>query len=182
MSAPELSRPEFSRLLKARQLPAAALVLEANDEERAALAQRFGLPAVHSLRAEVSLEQDGKAIRATGALAARIEQNCAISGEEFEVVINEPLALRFVEEGRIAPALSEDEEIEIELSPDDCDEIEYSGESFDLGEAVAQSLGLAIDPYAEGPNADAARKEAGITGDDAPSGPLADALRALKGD
>ena len=83
---------------------------------------------------------------------------------------------RFVPEGEP----SDEPDIEIELDADELDEIEFSGESFDLGEAVAQSLGLAIDPYAEGPNADAARKEAGITGDDAPSGLLAEALAALK--
>lgn len=176
-----MSAPEFSRIVKDRQLPAAVLVLEAEEAEREALAARFGIPLVESLRAEVSLEQDGKAVRVTGRLTARILQNCAVSGEEFEVEIDEPLALRFVEEGTTDPALLEDAEIEIELSGDECDEIEYSGESFDLGEAVAQSLGLAIDPYAEGPGADAARKEAGIVGDDASSGPLADALRALKG-
>ena len=176
-----MNPPEFSRLVKDRQLPAATLVLEANEAERSALAARFGVPRVDALRAEVSLEQDGKAIAARGTLTAHIVQLCAISGEEFEVAIEEPLALRFVEEGSVDPALADaDEEIEIELSADELDEIEYSGESFDLGEAVAQSLGLAIDPYAEGPNADAARKQAGIVGDDAPSGPLADALRALK--
>ncbi len=175
-----MSTPELSRMVRARQLPAAALVIEANEAERAALARRFGIPRIDRLYAEVSVEQDGKAVRATGTLSARIVQNCAISGEEFEVSIEEPLALRFVEEGTIDAALSEDDEIEIELSPDECDEIEYAGESFDLGEAVAQSLGLVIDPYAEGPNADAARKQAGIVGDDVPSGPLADALRALK--
>ncbi|QYU69205.1 hypothetical protein J4558_03410 [Leptolyngbya sp. 15MV] len=53
---------------------------------------------------------------------------------------------------------------------------------FDLGEAVAQSLGLAIDPYAVGPEAEAARREAGIASDDVPSGPLAEALRALRKD
>ena len=74
------------------------------------------------------------------------------------------------------------DEIEIELAADDLDEIEYSGITFDLGEAVAQSLGLAIDPYAEGPNADATRKAAGISSDDEPSGPLAEALKALKKD
>jgi uncharacterized metal-binding protein YceD (DUF177 family) len=169
-------------MVKDRQLPAAALELEASEIERAALARRFGVARVDALRATVSLEQDGKAVRATGSLTAQIVQNCAVSGEEFAVAIDEPLVLRFVEEGRIDPALSEDEEIEIELSPDDCDEIEYSGESFDLGEAIAQSLGLAIDPYAEGPGADTARKDAGIVADDVPSGPLADALRALTRD
>lgn len=176
--------PEFSRMVKLRPLPGGKLVIEANEAERAALAKRFGLPAIEALSANVELEQDGKAIRATGTLAASVTQLCAISGEDFTTTISEPLALRFVEEGSIDPALSEDEDIEIELSADELDEIEYSGDSFDLGEAIAQSLGLAIDPYAEGPNADAARNKAGITSDEeqAPSGPLAEALKALKKD
>ncbi|MFZ9396169.1 MAG: YceD family protein [Erythrobacter sp.] len=171
---------ELPRLVKARHLPADPLVIEASAAECAALAQRFGLPRILSLRAEIALDREARAVRAAGTLDAHIVQLCAVSGEEFETAIAEPVALRFVEEGRIDPALAQDEEIEIELSGEELDEIEYAGESFDLGEAVAQTLGLAIDPYAEGPNADAARREAGITSDDAPSGPLAEALKALK--
>jgi hypothetical protein len=74
--------------------------------------------------------------------------------------------------------VTEDEEIELEA--DDCDEIEFAGEMFDLGEAVAQSLGLAIDPYAEGPDADAARTAAGIVQEGEVRGPLADLLAGLK--
>ena len=74
-----------------------------------------------------------------------------------------------------AEGASEDE---IEITADDCDEIEYEGMTFDLGEAVAQSLGLAIDPFAEGPEADAARQKHGLAGEEA-SGPFA-ALAALK--
>lgn len=174
-----MDAPELSRMVKVRSLPAEPLMIEASEAERAALARRFGLPRIDALHARLELEPDGKAVRATGRLEARIVQNCAISGEEFATAIAEPLALRFVEEGRIDPALAEDEEIEIELGADDLDEIEYSGDSFDLGETVAQSLGLAIDPYAEGPGADEARKSAGIASDDAPSGPLAEALKGL---
>lgn len=177
-----MSAPELSRTIKARSLPADPVVIEANEGERDALARRFGLPRVDSLRAELTLEEDGKAVLATGTLEAAIQQNCAVSHEEFAVEIDEPLALRFVEEGAIDPALSEDEEIEIELSPEDCDEIEYSGDTFDLGEAVAQSLGLAIDPYAIGPEADTARKEVGIVQEGQQEGPLAAALAALKKD
>jgi hypothetical protein len=36
------------------------------------------------------------------------------------------------------------------------------GGRFDLGEALAQTLGLAIDPYLEGPNAEEARRKAGL--------------------
>lgn len=173
--------PELSRLIRIKGLPAEPVVVEANAGERAALAARFGLPGVDSLHAEVSLEQRGRAIRATGSLRAAIRQSCAISGEDFPANIEEPLDLRFVEQGTIDPALEEGE-IEIELEADDCDEIEYSGDSFDLGEAVAQTLGLAIDPYAEGPEADAARKAAGIVAEGEQEGPLAEMLKGLKKD
>jgi uncharacterized metal-binding protein YceD (DUF177 family) len=165
-------------MIKARALPGAAVVIEADAAERAALAARFGLGAVESLRAEIALEAKPRAIRATGRLRAAIMQPCAISGEDFPVTIDEPVDLRFIEQN--PRAAGEGEEIELELEADDCDEIEYAGEMFDLGEAVAQTLGLAIDPYAEGPNADTARKAAGIVPEGEQQGPLAAMLAALK--
>lgn len=176
-----MSDPELSRMIKVRPLPGEVIVIEASEAERAALATRFGISAVEALRAEVTLEAKPKAIRASGRLTAAIMQPCAVSGEDFAVAIDEPLDLRFVE-ARARPVPSADEDIEIELEADDCDEIEYSGEMFDLGEAVAQSLGLAIDPYAEGPGADAARKAAGIVQEGEQLGPLADMLAALRKD
>jgi uncharacterized metal-binding protein YceD (DUF177 family) len=165
-------------MIKARPLPAGAVVIEASPEERAALAARFGLGAVESLRAEVMLDQKPRAIRATGRLRAAIMQPCAISGEDFPVAIDEAVDLRFVEENQ-RPATPDEE---LELEADDCDEIGFAGDMFDLGEAVAQTLGLAIDPYAEGPNADAARVAAGIVQEDEVLGPLADLLAGLKKD
>ena len=117
-------------------------------------------------------------MRALGTLKAAIRQSCSVSGEEFPANISEEIELRFFEEGTLIPVPADGEEIEIELEADDCDEIEYSGDSFDLGEAVAQTLGLAIDPYAEGPNADEARKEAGIANEEEQTGPLAAGLAA----
>ena len=175
-----MSAPELTRMIKTRPLPGEVIVIEASAAECAALAARFGLSAVHALRAEIALEARPSAIRATGRLKAAIIQPCAVSGEDFPVTIDEPLDLRFVEQ-RALPA-SEEDAIEIELAADDCDEIDYDGDMFDLGEAVAQSLGLAIDPYAEGPNADAARRAAGIVAEGEQLGPLADLLSALKKD
>ena len=167
-------------MVKARPLPAGAVVIEATPAECLKLAARFGLGAVQSLRAEIMLEQKPRAIRATGRLRAAIMQPCAISTEDFPVTIDEPVDLRFVEDsGR---PMTEDEAMEIELEADDCDEIAFTGEMFDLGEAVAQTLGLAIDPYAEGPNADAARKAAGIVVEGQQDGPLAALLAGLKRD
>ena len=173
-----LPRPEFSREISLRQIVGHPLDLEASEAERAALARRFSISAVESLTARVSLDRHGERVAVEGALQADIVQPCAVSGEDFPVHIEEEIALRFVPEGSIHPSLEEGEEIEIELEQDDLDEIEYAGDSFDVGEAIAQTLALAIDPYAEGPDADATREKAGIKSDDAPSGPLAEALGA----
>ncbi|GAA4050303.1 YceD family protein [Parerythrobacter jejuensis] len=173
-----MTAPELSRTIKIRQIRNEAETIEANASERLALAQRFGVAAIDSLTAKIALDPDGPRIAAKGSLNARITQTCAISGEDFPVAIDETIELVFVP---AKPAIaSVGEEIEIELEREELDEIEYEGDSFDLGEAVAQSLALAIDPYAEGPEADATRKKAGLTSDDAPSGPLAEALAALK--
>ena len=59
------------------------------------------------------------------------------------------------------------------------DEVAYSGGAIDVGEAVAQTLALALDPYPRAPNADAALQAAGIT-DEADLGPFA-ALKGLLG-
>lgn len=176
----EAPASELSRPIKVKGLPADPVVIDADAGERAALATRFGLPGVDRLQAEIALEARGNAIRATGTLSAAIRQSCAISGEDFPAQIDEAVDLRFVPEGTLSAAESEDGEIEVELDAEDCDEIEYSGDAFDLGEAVAQTLGLAIDPYAEGPGADAARKTAGIVAEGQEDGPLAEALKGLK--
>ena len=166
-----MSQPELPRPIDRRHLTARPVRLEATAEEREALAKRFGLVAIHRLEAEVELAADGDAVDARGRLLADIVQSCAVSGEDLPVTIDEPLAMRFVPEQAV-------EEEEVELEESELDEIPFAGDVFDLGEAVAQSLSLAIDPYACGPNAEQARKEAGLS-DEASSGPFA-ALAALK--
>ena len=168
--------PELSRPIKLRHIPNDPVVVEADEAERAALAIRFGVVAIECLRAEVTLDPEGRKIDAEGSLEADIVQTCAVSGEDFPVRIDEDFALVFVPLAERQPA---DDEIEIELEREELDEVEYCGDSFDLGEAVAQGLALAIDPYAEGPNADAVRKEHGLDSDDTSKGPLAEALAGL---
>lgn len=166
-----MNQPEFSRPIDRRHLTARPSQMVASEDERAALARRFGLVRVDRLEAEIELESDGEAVNASGRLKADIVQSCAVSGEDLPVAIDEPLALRFVPERAI-------EDAELELEESQLDEIAFAGHVFDLGEAVAQSLALAIDPYAVGPDAEQARKDAGIA-DEAASGPFA-ALAALK--
>ena len=146
---------EFSRFYDTARLPMGEQVLEATNEECAALARRFGLVAVNSLTAKVTLEPDGPAVAVAGTLTADVVQSCAVSGEDLPARITEPLTLRFV------PAPDERAE-EVELETEELDEIEMDDARFDLGEALAQTLALAIDPYAEGPGAELFRRKAGI--------------------
>jgi uncharacterized metal-binding protein YceD (DUF177 family) len=165
--------PEFSRAFDVRQVEGKEPHLEANEAERVALAARFGIVRVDSLVADLSLTRQDRTVEVHGRMKAEIVQSCAVSAEDLPVSIDEALFFRFVPESADhAP----DEEIEI--SAEDCDEIEYTGTHIDLGEAVAQSLALAIDPFLTGPDADTARKAAGI-GTPEDQGPFA-ALKGLK--
>lgn len=161
---------ELSRMIDARQLPAEPLEIKASPEECAALAKRFDLVRVKHLDARITLTRDGPSVRAAGQLNADIVQSCAVSAEDLPVRIHEPIALHFV------PA-NEAQAKEIELDAEMLDQIEMDGHQFDIGEAVAQTLGLAIDPYLEGPGAEEARRK---LAEQEPSGPFA-ALKDLLG-
>ena len=166
--------PEFSRMIDRRHLKTAPVELVATEAECAALATRFAIVRVDSLAATLDLVADGEAVDVTGTMRADIVQPCAISGEDLAVKIRENVTFRFVPE--LAEGAPEEE---ITLDSPILDEIEYSGSSFDLGEAVAQSLALLFDPFLVGPDAEVARSRHDIS-DQGPKGALAEALAALK--
>ncbi len=166
-----LPASEWVRIIDIRHLPAAVHRVSANADERRRLAARFGLSAIDRLEATVTLIAQDARVSVAGRISADIVQACAISGEDFAVVIDEPVALRFV------PA-AQGVDPEIAISADDCDDIAYDGLTFDLGEALAQTLALAIDPFAEGPQADRARAEHRLAGD--PGSGAFGALSALR--
>ncbi|NBC37310.1 DUF177 domain-containing protein [Novosphingobium sp. FSY-8] len=166
---------EFSHVIDLRHYEDGPLNLTATPQQCKDLARRFDLRVVKHLSVKLTLLREGPVVTATGRMQAAIVQACAISGEDLPVSINEALKLRFVPES--TAAIEPDDEIEI--TETDCDEIPFADNRFDLGEAVAQSLGLAFDPYAEGPEAEAVRAS-GLLGLENTS-PFA-ALAALKKD
>lgn len=171
--------PEFSRPFDIRGITEKPVKLEANEGERAALVERFGLVALHELSAVLTLAAEDEEVAAKGTMSARFVQSCAVSGDDLPMQIEDRITWRFVPLSRLEASV-EDEEIELDEA--ELDEIGYEGTSFDLGEAVAQSLALAIDPYATGPEADDARRRHGMVEEGEADGPLADMLRGLKGD
>lgn len=166
--------PEFSHIVPLSEIGGKAVHhrLHANDGERAALAKRFGLPALNRLAADVALSSDDVGIIATGNLTADVMQVCVVSGMPVAAHIAESFAIRFLSE----PVFEPDADIEIEV--EETDTMFHDGRIIDLGEAVAQTLALAIDPFPRSPDAEEILQEAKLI-DDTPTGPFA-ALAALR--
>ena len=153
--------PEFSRTVKLDQIGTQAQTtqIEANPAEREALAKRFGLITLDRLTATLSYARKAAAFDVTGKAEASYSQPCTATAAPVPGRMKEAVAFRFVATIETAP------DAEIELSDRDCDIIEHDGQAVDLGEAVAQSLGLSLDPYPRSPDADAALKAAGVKGE-----------------
>ena len=145
----------------------------ADAEQRAALAKRFDLPAIESLEASYVLDQQSGKILLGGTLTADVVQSCAVSGQDVPVTLKEPFNIAFVHSDDIKA--SDDE---VELSEDDCDVMEYSEQQIDLGEAFAQTLFLALDPYPRADNADEFARQKGLQSEEE-AGPFG-ALAGLK--
>ena len=133
-AAPEMRRP----FPIARVGAGARYVVEATQDECAALAVRMGVPAIHSLTCRFDLKrQPGDAVEAQGLLTARVQQTCVVSLDAFDTDVVEHFTLRFVPRGT--------EQSELDLESDD--EVTYLGGALDLGEAASEQLALALDPF-----------------------------------
>lgn len=148
-----MMKAEFSRVLRRDEIGGGtACEIEANEIERAALARRFGLRAVGALAASFTVAPRAGGLAVTGRVKGTAIAACAISAEDVEQSVDEPVELLLVEDMQM-PAPEE----EVELSADDLDLVPLAGTTIDLGEIAAESFGLALDPY---PRADAASVEA----------------------
>ncbi len=162
---------EFSHIVKLDEIGVGILKrhLSADATERAALAERFGLESLDSLEADLAVSRGPKGILADGRINAVLSQYCVATGDPVPALLDEPMIVRFVTEPAVAPGA------EIELEPEDGDTMFHDGQGVDLGEAVAQSLGLALDPYPRSADAQERLKAAGVKSEEevAPLGALA---------
>ena len=145
----------------------------ANEGERAALARRFDLIGVERLEAEFALRAEAGAVIATGRVHGAVVQACSATGEPLPAIVDEAVSLRFVPE-----LLAGDEEVE--LSADALDTLPIEDGAIDLGEAAAETLALALDPFPRSPDAAATLAAAGVIDESEAGGPLAAALKNLK--
>jgi uncharacterized metal-binding protein YceD (DUF177 family) len=160
--------PEFSRRLALGGVgpEGRALSLVAKPEERAALATRFGIESIGHLSAELTVRPEpGGTLLVTGQMRAEVVQACIVTLDPVPQSVEERVELRLLPDGS-EPG---DED------PDAPDELVAEGGEVDLGEAVAEQLSLALDPYPRAPGAELPEG----TGNGEASGPFA-ALAKLK--
>lgn len=165
---------DFAKVLRLDQIrDGDRIELVADESDLKAVAERLGLERVERLDAHAALERAGEQVRARGRVHAALEQSCVVTGEPVPAHVDEPFDLLFMPE----PTEGSPDE-EIELRGEDCDVIFHDGASIGLGDAIADTLALSLDPYPRSAGAEAALKEAGVLSE-AEAGPFA-ALAKLK--
>ena len=135
---------EFSRPVVAERLPAGEAVYEiaASAPEREALARRLDLVALDRLEARICLNRlGGGLIGMAATLSADVVQRCVVTLEPVANRVDDAFTLLFGGDG--------DEVEGGEVVVDGAAEIRepLCNGAIDLGEAVAQQLSLALDPF-----------------------------------
>ena len=153
---PEFSRPERLDTIGERDR---SVTFAATPEERRKLAARFAILSVDLLEAHFTIRRVTSGIVAKGHVTAKVVQACSVTDEPLTATIDEPVALRFVDNFGAVDG-------EIELSDDALDTVPIDGGAVDLGEAAAETLALALDPFPRGPNAAATLRAAGVISED----------------
>ncbi len=159
--------PEFSRPIARERLGGQVIVEEisATPHERAALARRFGLLGFDLLRATAKIEPADGAhgaadergawlLRLDGHLSAEVSQACVVTLEPVASRVEVDFTLLYSLEPGPAPAPVGVAAAEVVVDPEAEDPPEPLGPGgLDLGEAVAQQLALALNPYPRAPGA-----------------------------
>jgi uncharacterized metal-binding protein YceD (DUF177 family) len=119
--------------------------LTANADERAALSQRLGLVALDRFEVDANLSREvAGGIRLAARIEADLVQECVVTLDPVPSRLDESFVLIY----RRRP-LAQSEIID--LGEEDIEPLE--GDSIDIGEAAAQQLSLALDPFPRAPTA-----------------------------
>jgi len=148
-----MTESEFSRLIDVENLAGddAELEIEATEKERSALAKRFSLVSLDSLKARLHLHKPKSCgpVELEARITAKLAQTCVVTLEPVTNSIDTSFTCTFAGEG------DHENEIELDIDPDAADPPEplIDGQ-FDAGELVSEYFGLEIDPFPRAPEAD----------------------------
>ena len=142
----KLDSPEFSYPLVVEKIPAAGLkeLLDADAVARQKLAARFALLDLPLLRANLTVDvvPISKTIVVKGRMIADVVQACVVTLEPIVSHIEQDISAFYA----LTKTTKGDAELEALDADDDEMESVENGE-IDLGELIAQNLGVAIDPW-----------------------------------
>jgi uncharacterized metal-binding protein YceD (DUF177 family) len=158
---------EFSRLVRLDHIGGGTFSqrIEANPDERRALAARFDLLALDRLAATVRLIREaGRTIRLQAEFEAEFAQECVVTLEPVAGVVRESFELVY------GPAEAEAGALDLDVASPAFEPL--LGDAIDVGEAVAQELSLALPLFPRDPEA-IIEAEAAQTPDDSPFAALA---------
>jgi uncharacterized metal-binding protein YceD (DUF177 family) len=157
---------EFSRPIAIERIAAAGFeeAITANDVERRRLAERFGILELPMLKALLEVRRDSAAhcFTVIGRLFADVVQQCVVTLDALPSHIEQDINAVFAPE-------ADDQGEDVLLDSGEIDPI-HNG-IIDLGELVAQNLGVALDPYPRKAGVDFGHMEFGDKGPAA--GPMA---------
>lgn len=141
---------ELSRIVEIADLrdPRTTLEFRATDEEAAALAARFGVEGIRNLKASLVLTPfaSGNKVALKARFEAEIEQNCVVTLAPLVNRVEGEFLAEFVQDAFI----DNHDDIEFAIDDDDPPEPIVDGR-IEIGELIAQNLGLAIDPFPRAP-------------------------------
>jgi uncharacterized metal-binding protein YceD (DUF177 family) len=148
---------EFSYLVKVGHISAnpVQVHVEADERERAGLADLWRVEGVNSLAADLQIarwKKDG--VRIKGHVSGELVQACVVTLEPVISRIDQEIDQIYVPEGSKLARIVLDGAGEMVLDPDGPDLPEtFVGDTIDAGALVAELAALDIDPYPKKPGA-----------------------------
>ena len=110
--------------------------------EIAELVTRFDFVSIEDMRADVTIRKVARDCwDVAGTLSARVVQCCVITGDQVPELVDFTIEERYVRE------TEDDDDVEVDLIGAE----PLVGGSIDIGEMVAQNLGISVEPWPKSP-------------------------------
>lgn len=143
---------EFSHTVAVSDIPESGLdmAFEASGSERAVLARRLGLEALEAFNAHAKLTRwRGDGVKLDACFKASVIQLCVVTLEPVAETIEQRFIRRYLPAERLERETGRRSGSEVivdaELEEDEPEPL--PGARIDVGDAVAEELALAVDPY-----------------------------------
>jgi uncharacterized metal-binding protein YceD (DUF177 family) len=144
--------PEFSRPIRVDRIgnDGREITFTASEEERAALAARFDLEELPSLVGKAVLTRiaGGKLFRLDASFEADVVQTCVVTLDPLPAHLTEHFTMTYAAEADI------EHQREVVIGEEEDPPEPLTDGTIDVGEAVAEHLSLALDPFPRKPGAE----------------------------